>query len=364
MKYTLLPFGLIVSVFLSFTPHAQKLKQDPAILHLYSIQPIGPVDLKPKILTRQNVYASLAPKINNRGEVIYNTQSDAVIHDSTERDYQPKLGQANVRFHSINDRGDILVSVNRGPETLQWAIWPEKGQNPQNPRFQIQTGKIDSYRVNFREINLDQTLVGLTNPGGEDLLMIERLTPIQWNRETGLTPSTIGMESFGELRAINSRGDRAGIAREKGHQIPFFITAEGTTYFLRDYLKKIHPQGWTTFGPVVLLDNQVVMGSFGFGNGQYNSYMWLPTKQAFYPLLLDSMRISDANESQVAVGVQDKEAAIRYPAEKPLKLSQLLSKDEADQWKLLEATSINDQGEIVGFGNFQGKLYVFKAVPK
>jgi hypothetical protein len=89
------------------------------------------------------------------------------------------------------------------------------------------------------------------------------------------------------------------------------------------------------------------------------AYAWSPEQGGFKLLDLSNMRINGVNTSHVLVGSLYGKAAVCWPGQSPLAISSLIKTEDAKGWDFLEASGINDSGQIVGYGKFNGKMRIF-----
>jgi hypothetical protein len=97
---------------------------------------------------------------------------------------------------------------------------------------------------------------------------------------------------------------------------------------------------------------------------QLSAFKWNPTNMDLQFLDLHGMRMTAVNSGNRMVGSLNGKAVVWHETNKPADLIAMIPVDEVKGWDLLEATDINDYGQIVGYGKLNGKMHLFLAEPQ
>lgn len=341
--------------------HPQKYGNPLKVRPIYQLTDLGETDVDPVRLTKNPLQPSLAPAINNLGQVIGNRIEGGFIRDPANGELAPHIHDVVINFHSLNDRGDILVSYNRRNNPAEWMIWPTtRGSN----------GSREGLRLPHEE-NTSLALIGLSNDRHVlgNRVKGNKATPILWSQEKGLrTVGGMGGEPLeGAAVGMTNRLEIVGFFDLGSHDAPgAWLPREGVK-FIRNYRSRVGQDADVVLGDIVPAPDGVVYGTYRvhYQNDPtkdqdiYYAYAWNPSEGGFKLLDLSSMRINSVNSSHVLAGSLYGKAAVCWPGLSPLAVSSLIHPDEAKGWDFLEATGINDAGQIVGYGKHNGKMHIF-----
>lgn len=321
---------------------------------------LGETDVTEDGLYRTSQTPSLAPCINNLGQVIGNRKEGGFLTDPLLGDWMPYINQVTVHFHAITNNGDILVSLNRKTNDPEWMVWPTAaGKN--GPRASIQTE--DFPKAQF---------IGLTN----DRIAIANVTidkqvkPLLWRpgEKTQQISNSDGEKAFGYLKGINNNGQIAAILQNGDTSPPAVCNKASNIEFMRNFRSKVFPNGKAELADLVIAEDGTVYGTYKIHfekdktPSEYYAYAWFPYEGGGFKLLdLQGMRISALNDWHILVGSHDGQAALCEPGSFPVVLSSVIRKEELEDWELIEATGINNWGDIVGYGKFKGNMHIFLA---
>lgn len=342
----------------------------------YRLVDLGPSNLDQTQMTKLDLVFSLAPLVNNLGQVIYNTEMGAFVRDPSFGEYVLKLNEAKVYAHALNNKGEMLVSINRVDKQTEWMLWPRRSQfgcaweekdlnarkrhianleNPDSPLFMCTLN--------------DQTLSTGYRQHGQNLI------PLTWSPEYGLTPmgQCWGYHILGYPRALNNFGTIAGFFQEINDSPPFVWHQCKGISVLRDYRSLVQCQGWIDLADLVLTQNNLVYGTYVVRYisklkdnkddlGVYFIYRWDPSRDEFIVLDIRNFRITAVNSANTLVGTYKGQAAMRRQGDEPLELIKMVPND-SEGWELLEATGINDRDQIVGYGKKMGIIHNFLIEP-
>jgi len=340
----------------------------PAIVTRYKLVEIADTQLDASRLTNLTAKLTHAPIINQQGLIIGNTLRGGFITLPAKWEYSPEINGVTVHLHGINSHGDLLVTLNRGQDSQEWMFWPLKNGGYGNFRNHIQT--IDPFKPNvtLTGYNDSGTYIGYKKIEG-------RNRPYVWTLEKGFQPLGLekGLQLTGIAKEINQKGSIAGITDDATDKAPFIWHDQTGLETFRKYREALVPKGWVEFADVVLTDDNTIYGTFWIRdqqddndkgiNRQYYAFRWEPNNGTVKMIDLKGMRLTDVNSQHLLVGSYNGKAMVREPERPPIALSDLMDPRTLEGWELLEATSVNDHGQIVGYGLRNGKAHVFLAEP-
>lgn len=332
----------------------------------YTIYDLGASEIDASLMNRFAMPHSFAPQINNSCQVSANRNDEGFVRDPGRGEFVPQIGYSlRGRTYGINNNGDTLATLERNRENIDWFIWGLKDlrtgkRYPVNP-----TDGITGLNIDLRAINDEKWAVGHMNPGCV-------LRPVVWNPRWGLKPLGfyLGWDFKGTAFGINKKGTIVGTTTECSESPPFVWNDHSGLEILRHYKIPFEAQscikitGSVYFADVVITDDHYVYGTFWIdqvyfhddGKIPFHAFRWEPYNHDFRALDLNGMRINAVNSKHTLVGTIDGQAALRERGEKPLLLKDY-TKDP--DWQLIEATDINDNGDIVGYGRYKGSMHIF-----
>ena len=168
------------------------------------------------------------------------------------------------------------------------------------------------------------------------------------------------------LRAINTNGNIIGWISLPGAPPGTAFLYDGTVHQLPI------PGNLSFYGKLGINDSDVVAGTSNLTpNGNPHAFLYdhHKTPQEIIDLHLPGFQLSYAsginNQNQVVGWAFDGEwqsATISTPDDGTRKLNKLLT-DPLSGWDLLDAYDINDKGQIVGFGTYDGQTRAFLLTP-
>lgn len=328
----------------------------------YKLVDLGETDLPPHNLQRRFSQPLLAPSINNSGQIVGNRSEGGFLHDPQLGEWAPYIHGIVIYFHAISNYGDILVSLNRQTNDPEWMVWPTStGKNATRQRIDVEA-------FPGRPI-----FWGLTNERfaiGNLLHHDDQSTPIYWRGEGQfqLVVDANGKPLKGRAQGINGNGQIVGIFENQKEMPPAVWSPSAGLTFMRNFRSKPVPYGTAELCDMVIAEDATVYGSYSLkfddGTRSHNlyTYAWQPYEGGDFKLLdLEGMKISGINDWHSLVGSMDGVAVVCDPGKKPIPLNQFIRSEELVSWQLLEATSINNWGDIVGYGKRNGRTHLFLA---
>jgi hypothetical protein len=377
LHYLFLCVGMLSAFLFGISEHLAPVSsggQCPVVK--YRLVDLGPSGLEQKEVTRLELVFSLAPSVNNLGQVVYNTSQGGYVRDPAFGEYKLKISDAKVFVHALNGKGQLLVSVTRSDKHVEWMLWPRRSnfgcawtepelnakkfhianlENPESPLFMC---TLNDHAMSAGYRQHEQTLI-----------------PLTWTPECGLKPMGYcsGLHALGFPRALNNKGTIAGYYQDANDSPPFVWHPCKGINILRDYRSLVQCQGWIDLADLVLTQDNLIYGTYVVkyisklrGNtedlGVYFVYRWDPTRDDFLVLDIRNFRIAAVNGANTLVGSYNGKAAMRRQGDEPLELSKMVP-DDMEGWELIEATGINDRDQIVGYGTKMGQLHNFLIEP-
>ena len=193
-----------------------------------------------------------------------------------------------------------------------------------------------------------------------------------WWAANSLTPVPLTPRAYrdGSATDINNRGVIVGHVQHRGEASPDHAVIWEPGLPMVDIHPRVNGQvaarGQTR--ALAVNDKNVVAGYFIKSHGGLTEpAIWLPTGRTWtlegIGVLGDSGQANDINNSNVVVGTAGGKAFIYHNDYGIWALDDTLSDKQSKAWKLLTATAINDDGWIVGQGNYRGQNHAYLAKP-
>lgn len=353
----------------------------PSPVASYTIVDLGETDIELTRLSKAAKKLTLAPSLNNDGIIIGNTSKGGFVTLPGGWCFAPQYDGMVINFHSINTKGDLLVAVQRGHESVEWMRWPCKdGGDYGTNREHIKT--VDPFVSKFyvAGFNDESTMIAYA-PGSDSAFR-----PLTWDSCQGLTRLGVfqDLDIKGTARGISKNGTVVGVFDTTSDQTPYVWNPYCGLLTANNYRQYLDPTGWVEFADLLITEDSTVYGTYWVkhlaetyvvrghyyetrqSNGsyyQYNAFTWKPASGQVEMADLQGMRLTAVNKDHVLVGSLLNSAALRLPGKEPLTLESLVEPSEVKDWKLLEITDINDRGQVVGYGWYQDKMHLFLANP-
>jgi hypothetical protein len=341
--------------------HPPKYGNPLKVRQIYQLTDLGETDVDPVRLRKNPLQPSLAPAVNNLGQVIGNRAEGGFVRDPANGEHAPHVHDVIINFHGLNDRGDILVSYNRRNDPTEWMIWPTTGGS-NGSRDSLRLPQTDHSSLNLIGLTNDRKVIG-------NVVKDNKTNPFVWSQEKGLKNlrSINGEPLYGVAAAFTNKLEIAGFFDRGSHDAPgAWSPADGIKY-IRNYRSKVGQDADVVLGDIITAPDGTVYGTYRVhyqndptkDQDVHYAYAWSPEQGGFKLLDLSNMRINGVNTSHVLVGSLYGKAAVCWPGQSPLAISSLIKTEDAKGWDFLEASGINDSGQIVGYGKFNGKMRIF-----
>lgn len=360
---------LVQCSLIAFTPHIEELQHVPSPIKKYSLVDLGETNISITKLSRLQQGFSYAPSINNHAQVAWNLLEGGVVKSlkDSSKEFIPRFDGMRLYIMGVNENGDLLIAIERGFDSTEWMLWPYNGTD-YGQRQHIHTFDPFAPDLIISAFNRDGQVVGFTKKNTV-------LTPAIWSHSDGLhtLEEIAGVRVHGKIRANNGKNTIAGLYEEMKVYTPFVWSPDSGFEAMRNYRDKLFPVGWMEFSDILISEDDVVYGNYWLKHGSHDEaakgstyhygFIWSPQKSTIEQMDLEGMRLAAINESHTLVGSWQGRAAIRTRDRRPLFLESMMALENVNDWELLEATGINNFGQIVGYGTFKGKTHIFLAVP-
>lgn len=333
---------------------------------LYELKDLKETDLSQAELSNANneFRNCLAPRINNQGVMICNQSDRGYIKDAGLREISPQISSMTSHCHGLNDKGDLLLRFQRSPSDIEWWVWPQKNLYKNNP-FPLKLSCTLGRNLVFSAMNSSKVIVGTLKPAG-------RLQPVIWTLEEGLCAlgDYLGWEFEGSAVGINEKNTLAGYLQEGDEQLVFAWNKKWGLESLKSFrwkwenLTRLPLIGKIHFADLIIGENDLVYGTFWLEGkeDQIYAFWWDPKSDELRRLDLKGMRIHAVSKDGTFVGSWNGQAALCDIGNTPYLLKDLIVALDSS-WELLDATDINDRGDIVGYGRQNNAIRYFQISP-
>ncbi len=316
-------------------------------------------------LDQLNYYAlpvTYAPQINDQRQVTCNQINFGVVRGTSPDFISPQISSIKSKCYGINNLGDIILGFERHHYDIDWMLWSQKNFTTIGSK-RIELDDVQGTDLHLRSINDSKMAVGLFKPAG-------MLRPVIWTPEEGLhhLGYYLGWDIAGVIWDVNSSGTVVGYINEDTLKTPFLWSkAKGLsrlTHFKQHWKETTHHHldAFPLFADLVISDNNLLYGTFWANpqdqTGPTYAFWWDSQSDSFRKLDLDGMRINAISSTDTLVGSWNGQAALCDTGNRPVALA-ALAKDLSPDWKLIDATDINNHGDIVGYALFKNKPHYF-----
>lgn len=326
----------------------------------YRLIDLGESDVPLERLSRHLARPSLAPSINNDGQIIGNRAEGGFLRDPFLGEWVPYTHDVTINFHALTNNGDLLVSLNRKSNPTEWMVWPTTtGKN--GPRQPIQLGRFPN--TQFLALTNLRMAIGNAIVDGKTI-------PVVWKANEQVQsledPQGQGKALTGQIKGVNNEGQVVAFLEQGEFAPPAAWSPSSGVQYMKNFRAQVLPNATAQLVDLFIVDDGTAYGTYQIKYtdtgkiSDYYTYAWLPFDGGGFKLLdLDGMQLAAVNDWHTLVGALEGEAAICEPGTKPQKLSKAIRESERNGWELLEATGINNWGDIVGYGRYKGNTHVF-----
>lgn len=320
----------------------------------YRLVDLGITYVSQELLQRHSYPISLAPRINSRSVVIGNRGIEAFVWSKEQGIRTYGKGGCPTFFVDINDKNVILGKIAFEDREAEWFLWPEAYCIREQYAPKIDCAPLDIRRVSFRALNDKGEVIGLY-------------------RDSSDCPHTLYWNGIGEVKLlpcervydINNRSCMVGIESSQMSTPPFIYHPKGGMGVIGDDELSGKPKRAYQYSHPAIAGDNTVYGNYRAkcSKGVKTlAYMWNCDDSVFTSLNLQGMIISSVNSSHKLVGSLAGNAVMSINHRKPIDLLSLVI-EGGSYWHLIEATDINDKGEIVGYGIYLGMIHLFLLEP-
>lgn len=344
----------IISSHLEAIPRYRNRHHQRKMIH-YTLVDVGVSGLPADSLGKYTLPFSQAPSINNDGQVIYNDKKGGVLWDPIKGKMRLGFEEIFARFHDIANDGTILASLADVTGYQSWWLWPERCHRRINPMVIPAEAPEDS-SVYFRTISDNGIVGGFVKHNDNSIWQTQAVVWPPSNKLTYLCPGItwdVSKNGYAVANTLHSQDNSPYLWHHKGG------------YLVLDDQPKLHkPKAKIRYVDMLLTEHDAVYGTFFYENASsilYGFY-WDPCQEIFHMLDLGNMRINSLNACETMVGSSYGRAVVRERDQSPTYLDRVVDV-QGKSWSLLEATDINDLGQIVGYGMVDGQTHIFLLNP-
>lgn len=321
----------------------------------YTLVDLGPTDMDARELSHFSIPISYSPKINNDSLVLFNTRWGGQVWNDMCGSAKLTYGEKNVFFHDFGSKGTILGSYYDDDCKIQWVLWPECCGKRIDPTI-IPFNNPEGSTVYLRRINSKGVIAGTIVFGFGDH---QDAFAVVWTPNNTLQTVYPGMGWD-----VSEEGYIIGNSKWDPENRPYLWHYTGGPIVLSDNRCLKKPEGCVHYVDTLFGYDGSVYGSFYYDEkpGYLYTYHWDPMQERFGFKNLNGMRVSDVNNMGTLVGSLCNAAVVCKKDSTPVDLNHLIDV-QGKKWNLQEATSINDKGQIVGYGTVDGKTHIFLLEP-
>ncbi len=323
----------------------------------YNLVDLGPAGRAPRLLSRHSTTISFGPRINNNGQVIFNDKKGGVILDPAYGPDRLIMCHVSTTFHAINDEGSVLASLPQNCGKHEWMIWSEKNGCRRFPMI-LSYDPPAGCEVYFNYFNNKGVLAGilLVPTGGVPISYAAVMQPCT-KLDILCEGAAWGVSDSGYVAANNfaSEEHRPYIWHYKGGSI---VLSDDNCMHTKPNKEDVQ------YVDMLIAYDDSIFGTFFYRDrpDYLYTYHWFPHENKFEILDLKNIRLSAINGKGTIVGTLDNRAVMLQKDGVCRDLNHTIDK-QSRHWTLLEATDINDQGQIVGFGSANGETRIFLLNP-
>lgn len=201
----------------------------------YHLVDLGESNIAPEALKKNLSSPSLAPSINNGGQIIGNRAEGGFVHDPYTGDWHPHINGVMIHFHALSGSGDLLVAIKRQSTPTEWMIWPTvSGKN--GPRISIPLENHSA--AEFYALTSQRMAIGKETVDGKTQLLV-------WKPEEPLLvlKDEKGFPIKGEFKALNDQGQAAGFMQKALPLSPSVWSDQSGLISMKNFRSKPVPNG-------------------------------------------------------------------------------------------------------------------------
>ncbi|MEM1282387.1 MAG: hypothetical protein AAGG81_02410 [Chlamydiota bacterium] len=326
----------------------------PLDLTHYCFFDLGPTNLAERCLDRHCWPMSLAPRININGQVIGNRGERGFVWTKHQGFITYSHDGYYTCFVDINNDGTVLGMVKINDEYSEWFLWTEHQCIREGRAPFLLCDKQYSNHVYLRALNDHGNIVGAR------LDECGCYRSIFWDEKKCIRDLPYPL-----LWDINNSNYMLGSEPMEFREQPITWHIKGGMNVINDDRRFGKPYNIRSFFNPVIAEDTSVYGNFianKWGSNYTYAYMWNACDAIFRPLDLNQMLISSVNKCHVLVGTLQGQAVMSKNHGPPIPLVSLVI-NKPSGWQLINATDINDKGQIVGWGRKSGEIRFFMLDP-
>lgn len=317
-----------------------------------SVIDIARTDLRWEELSRFNVPLTYAPRIHNSGDVTYNTRSGGALWNCTMEVRRLPFDGKFAHFHAIAKNEAILASLINDDGSLSWFLWPSTNCRKMDP-MGIGCYCDDGGRVFYRDLNSSGMVAGVLEKADA--------TSCSYYGVARCADGPLNILYPGVAWSLSENGYVYANNSSSCWNKPYLWHPKGGFLILSDTCKM--PQGNFKFENGVFNYDDTVIGTYYCDSNPQHHLMfhWEPCYENF-STHKGGFRIASINSAGTMVGTLNGRAMIQQRGEMPRDLNAMIQ-NSGGKWFLIEATDINDIGQIVGYGIYNGQTHIFLVEP-
>jgi len=346
---------------------ASRIEQQPSIPSSqqfdYEFYDLGPTDLPMESLSRNQHTISMSPKINDCRQIVYNLRDQSMVLELDGRTFSPQMSSIPAHCHGIDNASNLLLSFGRSSTDTVFSLW-EINHLKVTKKQSLEDFYGNPGNHLFRASANGKIAVGSFMTSGP-------LRPLIWTKEHGLhhLGYHLGFDLLGVALDVNSQQAVIGKEFSYGEMIPFIWHQQKGLYRLQSFKSRLESIeecriiGKVTIADIILGQDNMLYGTYTIDDGTkdihtFRAFSWDPIANEVRKLDLKGMRLNAVSPSRTFVGQQQGLAALSDWGGSPIHLTEL-KVSVPTEWELIDATSINSYGDIVGYGKKNGHTQIF-----
>lgn len=366
MSWLLRPIAFFASLLLcclafahdaeGYYTHYRRRHHDERVIR-YCLTDLGTTSLPIEELSSHSWPISYAPHINNSGQIIYNDGLGGVLWEPHLPMRRLEVDSGYGWFHAINDKGTILVSFSDGCHKRKWLLWEDRCGCRPSP-LDLPPPPKEEQLLFWRRLNDQGQVAGMVinNHGSLDDGYAVAFSP---------TTRQIDLLCPGRGWDISPAGYVLAAMGDGSHQSPYLWHHRQGALVLPDdeFSRRKRPKEAGYLERLITSTNSVYGTFFEPELGRFSSFYWDPISGRFDQLNLGGMRLSGLNSEETLVGRIGNGAVVRQRQDGLLYDLNRVIDQQLMGWHLIEATDINDQGQIVGYATLGRETHAVLLTP-